>query len=100
MCNYALHKEAPVSEAYTRTERASGPNLAVARAGILPLSLLIALFLATKCFAQAVPGVAPGAKPIHVEGSVWTGDAATPSYAVGAKVEASGPVTVETETDN
>lgn len=53
MCSYALHKEAPVSEAYTRIERVSGLNLAVARSGILRVSLLIAVFLAIKCFANA-----------------------------------------------
>src|ERR1700751_1912098 len=100
MCNYVLHKEAAVLEAYTRTERVSGPNLAVPRPGILLLSLLIALFFATKCFAQPAATVDSNAKPIQLEGSVLTGDAAAPSYAVGAKVEASGPVTVETETDN
>jgi len=89
-----------VLDAYTRTERVSRPNLAVARPGILLLSLAMALFLGAKCLAQPAATVDSNAKPIQLEGSVWTGDAAAPSYVVRAKVEASGPVTVETETDN
>ena len=50
-------------EAYTRTERVSGPNLAVARPGILLLSLLIALFFATKCFAQPAATVETWQRP-------------------------------------
>ena len=86
-------------KAYTRTERESGPNLAAARSGILLVSLLIFPFLAAKCFAQT-PTVDPGTKPTRLEGSVWTGDTAAPSYVADAKIQAIGPVSVETETDN
>lgn len=85
---------------WTRSKRGISPNLAITPAGIIWVGLPILLILGFQCFAQAVLTVAPGAKTINLEGSVWTGDAATPSYVEGAKVEASGRVTVETETDN
>ena len=84
----------------TRSKRDIGPNLAITPACFIWSSLLALLMLAFECSAQTVPRDDAGAKPIHLEGSVWTGDAATPSYVAGAKVEAIGPVTVETDTDN
>ena len=84
----------------TRSKRGISPNLAITPAGIIWFSLPILLILGFRCFAQVAPTVAPGAKPINLEGSVSAGEPASPSYAAGAKVEASGPVTVQTETDS
>ena len=85
---------------WTRTEPAISPNLAIAPACIIRASLPLLLILGFQCFAQVSPTADAGTKPISLEGAVWTGDAATPSYVAGANVKAVGPVTAERETDN
>jgi Carboxypeptidase regulatory-like domain len=63
-------------------------------------SLLIVLLLAVQCFAVGLPVAGEGEKMGTLKGAVLTQDAASRSYVSRAKVQASGPVTVQTETDS
>ena len=62
-------------------------------------SLLIALLLAVHCFVFGMHANADGDKTGKLEGTVSTGDAASLSYVAGARVQASGPVTLQADAD-
>lgn len=60
---------------------------------------MLVLVLAIQCFAAGVPAKSDGGKMGKLEGTVSTGDTSAGSYVAGANVQASGPVTIETETN-
>ena len=61
---------------------------------------VILLLLALQSFTAGAAAVDEGGKMGRLEGTVSTGDAATRSYVAGAKVQVSGPVTLQAETNS
>src|SRR5215469_16972809 len=73
---------------------------AAIRANRMPrASSLIGLFLAVHCLVFGMRANADGEKMGKLEGTVSTGETASLSYVPGARVQASGPVTIQTEAD-
>jgi hypothetical protein len=66
---------------------------------LLRAAPLLALLLALHYFAAEVSANGDGSKMGKLEGTVWTGDAVPRSFAPAAKVQAIGPVSVQTETN-
>jgi len=66
---------------------------------VFPARQFLALLLAVHCLAFGIEANADGGKTGKLEGTVSTGDTATPSYVAAAKVQANGPVTLQTDTD-
>ncbi len=61
---------------------------------------LIALLLLVHCFAAGLAAAEERDRMGKFEGTVSTQDAASRTYVTRAKVQVSGPVTVQTETDS